>query len=302
MRRLPGRGGNFPADHPDRTLVRALIHSQSPLERRDVRTSLATILLVSLCASGTASARTGRARTGPLPDTLRFPYTEGAVYRVKLVPGSPFVVELPSGESAMNIWRDTQYWMAETTPGSSRVVVRPIAASDIVGRRGFIHIETVPSHLRISLRVQAVAEHEDVPAALQVYLEGPAASDPVRRQVKSAVDAELVLVRKHATEEERSRFDAWKRATLSSLRDDYEWGGDFRIARVVDNRLQTYITVPDGSDKAVIQYVDKAGKAEVANYEFDPSSGVYTLENKVLRRGEKFRLILGKEKAWVGLK
>jgi hypothetical protein len=39
--------------------------------------------------------------------------------------------------------------MAETTPGSSRVVVRPIAASDIVGRRGFIHIETVPSHLRI---------------------------------------------------------------------------------------------------------------------------------------------------------
>jgi hypothetical protein len=70
---------------------------------------MATVLLVSLCTSGAALARTGPARLGPPPDTLRFPYTGGAVYRVKLVPGSPFVVELPSGESAMNIWRDTQY-------------------------------------------------------------------------------------------------------------------------------------------------------------------------------------------------
>jgi len=44
----------------------------------------------------------------------------------------------------------------------------------------------------------------------------------------------------------------------------------------------------------------RSGKAEIVNYEF--SNGVYVLENKVLRKGEKFRLILGKEKAWVGLK
>jgi hypothetical protein len=248
---------------------------------------------------GVAFARPGKS-SAAAKDILRFPYTEGAVYRVKLVPGSPFVVELPSGESARNIWRDTQYWMAETTEGSSRVVIRAIASSDILGRRGFIHIETVPSQLRISLRVQAVEEFRDVPAALRIYLDRAVASDPMARQVRQAVDAELVLARKHATEEERAKFEAWRRHTLSSLRDDYDWGGDFRILRVVDNRLQTYITVPDGSDKAVIQYIDRAGKAEVVNYEF--SNGVYVLENKVLRRGERFRLILGKEKAWVALR
>jgi hypothetical protein len=231
---------------------------------------------------------------------LRYPYTEGAVYRVDLVPGSPFVVELPRGESAKNVWRDTQYWAAETTEGSSRVVIRPIASTDIVGRRGFIHIETAPSQLRISLRVRAVSESREVPAAIQIYLAGSSAAEATARQIRQAVDSELLLARRQAAEDARARFDQWKRHTLSSFRDDYDWGGDFRITRVVDNRLQTYISVPDGSDKAVIQYVDRAGKVELVNYEF--SNGVYVLENKVLRRGEKFRLILGKEQAWVALK
>jgi Conjugal transfer protein len=257
------------------------------------------VALATILAAGAASARPAR-RGALAKDILRFPYAEGAVYRVTLVPGSPFVVELPSGESARSIWRDTQYWMAETTEGSTRVVIRAIASSDILGRRGFIHIETSPSQLRITLRVQAVDERREVPAALQIYLDRATSSDAIGRQVRQRVDAELVLVRKHAVEEERARFEAWKRQTLSSLRDDYEWGGDFRILRVVDNRLQTYITVPDGNDKAVIQYIDRAGKAEIVNFEF--SNGVYVLENKVLRKGEKFRLILGKEKAWVALK
>jgi hypothetical protein len=38
---------------------------------------MATVLLVSLCTSGAALARTGPARLGPPPDTLRFPYTGG---------------------------------------------------------------------------------------------------------------------------------------------------------------------------------------------------------------------------------
>jgi hypothetical protein len=257
------------------------------------------IAAVTIWLAASASAGPRKSNVAA-KDILKFPYTEGAVYRVKLVPGSPFVVELPSGESAKNIWRDTQYWMAETTEGSSRVVIRAIASSDILGRRGFIHIETSPSQLRISLRVQAVEELGEVPAALQIYLDRARASDPIGRQVRQAVDAELVLVRKHVGDEERAKFEAWKRHTLSSLRDDYDWGGDFRITRVVDNRLQTYITVPDGNDKAVIQYIDRAGKSELVNYEF--SNGVYVLENKVLRRGEKLRLILGREKAWVALK
>jgi len=89
------------------------------------------VLLLATAAPVLAAAQ----KHGPRErDTLRFPYVEGALYRVRLVPGSPFVVELPEGEAARNIWRDTQYWMAETTPGSSRVVIRPIAASDVIGQ------------------------------------------------------------------------------------------------------------------------------------------------------------------------
>jgi hypothetical protein len=261
--------------------------------------ALLAVALAAISVVDSAWARTGKGRAGGR-DLLRYPYTEGAVYRVDLVPGSPFVIELPAGESARNVWRDTQYWAAETTEGSSRVVIRPIASTSIVGRRGFIHIETSPSQLRISLRVRAVAESREVAAALQIYFAGSSAVESTARQIRQAVDSELVLARKHAAEEARARFEQWKRHTLSSLRDDYDWGGDFRITRVVDNRLQTYISVPDGSDKAVIHYVDRAGKAELVNYEF--LNGVYVLENKVLRKGEKFRLILGKEQAWVELK
>jgi len=235
-----------------------------------------------------------------VPDMLRYPFTPGAVYRVRLVPGSPFIVDLPAGESARNLWFDHRYWMAETTEGSSRVVLRAIGSSDVIGRRGLVHIETEPSDLRISLKVEATDESEEVPAALQIYVEGSAAQDPLRRQVKKAVDGELVLARRQLEERARADFEAWKRATLTTFRADYEWGGDFRITRVVDNRLQTYITLPDGSDRAVIYYVDKAGKKEVVNYEL--SNGTYVVQNKVLRPGEKFRLILGKEQAWVALK
>lgn len=255
--------------------------------------------LAAFLSSTAAAART--------PDTLRYPYTDGAVYRVRLVPGAPFVVDLPAGETARAIYCDRRYWSAESTEGSSRVVIRALGSTDIVGKKGFIHIETERAggggsgqSLRISLKVHAVPEDSEVPAALQIYFEGQAAGDAVRQQVKKAVDAELVYAQRHAEEVARAKYETWKQQTIASLRDDYEWGGDFRIARVVDNKLQTYITVPDGSDKAVIHYVDKAGKREVLNYELN--NGTYVIQNKVLRPGEKFRLILGKEQAWISLR
>ena len=84
------------------------------------------------------------------------------------------------------------------------------------------------------------------------------------------------------------------------MRADYEWGGDFRVGRVVDDRVQTFVTVPDASDRAIIQFVDKAGKTEVVNYELE--NGTYVIQNKVLRPGEKLRLVLGKQQAWIALK
>lgn len=231
---------------------------------------------------------------------LRFPFTDGSIYRLRLVPGAPFVVELPAGESARNIWFDSRWWAAESTPGSSRVLLRAIGSSDVVGKKGLVHIETEPSDLRISIKVEAVNEEADVAAALQIYLEGAAIKSPLQQQVRKAVDSELVYAQKHAEEKARAEFESWRRNALANFRADYEWGGDIRVTRVVDDKVQTYITVAGGSDRAVIQYMDKAGKKEIVNYEFQ--NGTYLVQNKVLRPGEKFRLILGKEQSWVGIK
>lgn len=257
------------------------------------------ILIASAIAAAPAEAA---ARRPPeVPDTIKLPYMAGRVYRVKLVPGAPFVIELPAGEYATNIWRDGRYWMAETTKGSPRVIVSPIAAVDVVGRKGFIHIETAPSSLRITLKVEAVDEDEETPGALLLYAEGKTVESTVHAQVEERLGDEILLAKKAAAEAARKEFEAWRRKTLENLRDDYEWGGDFPLRRVVDNSVQTWITLRDrASDKAVIQFVDKSGKTEVVNYELE--DGVYVVQNKVLRPKEKFRLILGKEQAWVALK
>jgi hypothetical protein len=180
------------------------------------------------------------------------------------------------------------------------VFIRALGASDAAGRVGFIHIETEPSDLRISLRVEAVHEQAEVPAALEIGLEGSALNDPLKRQVRKAVDRELVYMQKHATERARAEFESWRRQTLANVRTTYEWGGDFKVTRVVDDQVQTFITIPDATDRAVIQFVDKTGKSELVNYELE--NGTYIVQNKVLRPGEKFRLILGKQQTWVALK
>jgi hypothetical protein len=258
--------------------------------------SFPSLITTAALAHPTGEAR---ARTARLADVIRLPFTVGAVYRLRLSAGAPCVVELPAGETARNLWLDGRWWSAESTPGSSRVIVRAVGSAEVVGKKGSIHIETQPSDLRISLKVEAVAEDAEAPAALEIYRDIPRV-DVVRTEVKKRVDAELVYAKAHAESAARAEFDAWRRQTLANLRADYEWGGDFRIGRVVDDRVQTFITVPDASDRAVIQFVDKAGKKEIVNYEL--GNGVYTVQNKVLRPGEKFRLILGKEQAWIGLK
>lgn len=257
------------------------------------------ICLARAAEAGTKADARQRDRTA-VPDTLRLPYTAGKVYAVRLVPGAPFALELPSGESARNIWYDNRWWSAESTPGSSRVFIRALGSSDVVGRVGFIHVETEPGDLRISLRAEAVQDHVDVPAALEIGLEGSALNDPLKRQVREAVDRELVYVQKHAQDRARADFEAWRRRTIANVRTTYEWGGDFKVSRVVDDQVQTFIAIPDATDRAVIQFVDKTGKAELVNYELE--NGTYVVQNKVLRPGEKFRLILGKQQSWVALK
>jgi hypothetical protein len=272
-----------------------------------LRSSFLVALLLSALAATPASAAAKRRSK-----VIREPYTEDAVFSISLVPGAPFVVELPKGERATNIWRDSRYWMAQTTRGStdcggadrppciSRVVIRAIPAADVVEQKSKIFIETEPSQLLISLDVEVAEEGQDVPAVLQVYLEGSARIDSMQQQVRETVDAEMTLARTRIAQEERSKHEAFKKTLLTQFRDDYEWGGDFRITSVKDNKLQTFISVPDGTDKAVVEFIDRSGKKEILNYEF--KNGVYVLENKVLRPGEKLRLILGQERAWIALK
>ena len=126
------------------------------------------------------------AATVPSIDTVRLPYNRGKVYQVRLLPGAPFALELPAGESVKNLWFDNRWWAAETTPGASRVFLRAIGASDVVGRTGFVHIETDPSDLRLSIRVEAVQDGAEVPAALEIYVEGSALNDPGQQDAVGA--------------------------------------------------------------------------------------------------------------------
>lgn len=279
---------------------------------RSARTRFGRFCVVaSTLAASTASGRAGHARARDRQigaaetvrtEMQRFPYSRGKVYQVRLVPGAPFALELPAGESARNLWYDNRWWAAETTPGGGRVYLRALASSDIVGRSGFIHIETEPSDLRISLRVDAVEDTAAVPAAMEIYVEGSALNDPAQRQMRKTFDRGLVYVQKQAEEHARAQFESWRKGALANLRGDeaYDRGGDFPITRVVDDRVQTFISIPNATDRAVIQFVDKTGRAELVNYELE--NGTYVVQNKVLRPGEKFRLILGKEQGWVALK
>jgi hypothetical protein len=233
-------------------------------------------------------------------DTMRVPYTAGRVYEIRLIPGAPFAVELPAGETAKNIWFDQRWWAAESTPGSSRIFLRALGTTDVVGRKGFIHVETEPSDYRISLHVVGVPDTTDVGGGLQIYVEGSALNDPVRREARRLADKELLYMQHHEQEKARAEFESWRKKLLQNVRADYEWGGDFRISRVVDDRVQTFVSLPEASDRAVIQFIAKGGAAEVVNYELE--NGTYVIQNKVLRPGERFRLVLGKQQAWIALK
>jgi hypothetical protein len=235
-------------------------------------------------------------------ETVRLPYSREKVYRIRLIPGAPFALELPAGESAKNLWYDNRWWAAETTPGGARVFIRALGSSDVVGRTGLLHIETDPSDLRLSMRLEAVDEESTVPAAMEIYTEGSVLNDPARRQMQKSFDRDLVYAQKQAEERARAEFESWRKGALTNLRGDeaYDRGGDFRITRVVDDRVQTFVSIPNATDRAVIQFVDKPGRAELVNYEVE--NGTYVIQNKVLRPGEKFRLILGKEQGWVALK
>jgi hypothetical protein len=119
------------------------------------------------------------------------------------------------------------------------VFLRALGTDDVVGRRGFIHVETEPSDYRISLRVEGVPDTAEIGAGLEIYVEGSSLNDPVRRQARKMADKELLYIQHREQEKARAEVEFWRKSLLQNVRADYEWGGDFRIGRVVDDRVQT---------------------------------------------------------------
>lgn len=235
----------------------------------------------------------------PAQDTQKLPYLPSKIYSLRLIPGAPAVVELPQGESAHNIWYDKSFFKAESTPDTNRVVVQALNTPEAVGRTSYIHIETEPGNLRISLKVEGVPDRQEVPGVLQIYLDGADEGSLVNAQVQLKVAKEAAYARKFAQEKAAADFQAWRQQLLQNVNDRYGWSGDMAIERVVDDRVQTFVSMPKASDLAVIELVDKAGKPDKVNYELE--NGSYVI-NKVLRPGEKWHLILGKEQAWIRAK
>lgn len=225
-------------------------------------------------------------------DTLKVPYLSSKVYVLKLIPGAPVMVELPMGELAHNIWFDKSFFKAESTPDTNRVVVQATNTPEAVGKVSYIHIETEPGNLRISLKVEGVSERSQVPGVLQLYLDGADEGALVNAQVQRRVRKEAAYAQKFAEEKAAADFQAWRQELLQNLNDHYKWSGDLKIDRVVDDRVQTYVYMPEVSDKAVIELVDKSGKPDKVNYELE--NGCYLI-SKVLRKGEEWRLLYGKE-------
>jgi hypothetical protein len=258
-------------------------------------------LVASVCSSvSSAEPRKKRAPEGPSV----VPYQKGKVYRVKLLPEAPFLLELPEGETARNVWDgEGKWWKAEAVPGSPVVILMASASEDAEGRVSFLHVETEPSRLRISFRVEIVAENTwpVPPAGLEIYLSEGSQVSVASRQAEAAVGRQLPYMQKFASEKALSDFAQWRRQLIANMRDNYEWGGDFRVDRVVDDRVQTFVTVNNATDKAIIQFVPRGGgKPEAVNFELE--NGTYVIQNRVLNPGEKFRLTIGKQQAWVALK
>ncbi|BDU76844.1 TrbG/VirB9 family P-type conjugative transfer protein [Mesoterricola sediminis] len=232
-------------------------------------------------------------------DTQKVPYLPSRVYSLRLIPGAPAMVELPQGETVRNIWYDKSFFKAESTPETNRVVVQATNTPEAIGKISYIHIETEPSNLQVSLKVEGVPERHESPSVLQIYMDGSDEGSLVNAQVQQRVKRETLYARKFAEDKAAADFQAWRRDLLQNLNDNYAWGGDMQIDRVVDDKVQTYVYMPGASDKAVIELLDRAGKPDKVNYELENGSYVVA---KVLRPGEKLHLILGKEQACIRLK
>jgi type IV secretory pathway VirB9-like protein len=252
-----------------------------------------------------ASAQTPAAAVTPVQapigsmfgDIMRVPYQTSKVYRLRLFPGSPTIIELPYGESVDNIWIDSQWWGAESTPDSNRVVVRALAADGILGRKTLFHLETKPNGLRVSFALEAVSDFERQPGVFQLYLAGEDAGLMAKRAVDAKVAQRVAELRTVSDVQARQDLDNWRAEAASKFRNAYSKSGSLEITKIIDDGVQTFIYSPE-RELSNLSFKNQDGKEEVLNYELH--NGAYIV-NRVLQKNEAFVLNLGKKKTTIRL-
>ena len=100
-----------------------------------------TELTPAAVATGKATYRDGSERNyyGFIP---RVPFQSGRVYRLVLVPGAPFALELPLGEGVRAASCDRQWFKAEGDESSNRLMVSAMAADGVEAKRSFLQVES----------------------------------------------------------------------------------------------------------------------------------------------------------------
>ena len=97
-----------------------------------------------------------------------------------------------------------------------------------------------------SLRVEAVQDTITVPAAMEIYVEGSALNDPAQRRIRKPWTATWLRT-KTGGGACAGGVRIVRKGALTNLRGDGadDRGGDFRITRVVDDRVQTFVSIPN---------------------------------------------------------
>jgi hypothetical protein len=236
------------------------------------------------------------AKANPTPtygDIMRITYQSFRIYPMKLVPDAAIAVELPLGETFKWAWVDRKYFAAEAVDGDTRILVRALPVPGVVGRRTTLHIIT-QNDLRISFSLEAVDMDVALPPAVwHLVLEG---SDEETTRARILNQRAQEQAEKLAAEKEhqlRQNFEAWKITAMENMDDRYSWTGDWPIARVVTNGVQTFLYLTAKvSQPGTITLIGKSKEPETVDFEYH--NGVYTI-NHVLAEREKFKLQLAKD-------
>lgn len=246
-------------------------------------------------STGRASYRDGSERNyyGFIP---RVPFQSGRVYRLVLVPGAPFVVELPMGEGVRLASCDRQWFKAESDESSNRLMVSAIAAEGVEAQHSFLQVEST-SGVLYSFALEIGSSATTPAAGLSIYMDGSDKETSYRKAAMAQVGAQTVALQGDLERRMRGEFNRWKAETLASYSSAYRVDQDgIKLEKVLSNSVQTYLYTRGLSEVPTVLLINRDKKEEVLDFEHD--NGVFVV-NRVLRPGERFVLAVGKSKATV---